>query len=191
MSSVFFDPVVGGDGSTVTDDSNASTGLAGGGHRTRFVPALAQMIAVANWVIGRVSAAASSASAAANSASAAAGYAAVVGSTTAGNDPVQMPANYMLGSAAYLNQTFLYGSATYDPPSLAAGVSTTTTVTVVGAELGDFVTLPSFSISMPLTVTAKVTAADTVTLNYANETAGTVDAASHTVYVEVKKRITP
>lgn len=47
MSSVTFSPSVGGDGSTVTDDSNATTGLDGGGHRTRFVPALAQVVAVA------------------------------------------------------------------------------------------------------------------------------------------------
>lgn len=53
MSSVFFDPAVGGDGSTVSDDSNPSTGLANGGHRTRFVAALAQVVAIANWVLGR------------------------------------------------------------------------------------------------------------------------------------------
>lgn len=53
MASVYFDPAVGGDGSTVTDDSNPSTGLAGGGHRARFVPALVQIVAIANWVLGR------------------------------------------------------------------------------------------------------------------------------------------
>lgn len=47
MSSVYFDPAAGGDGSTVTDDANAATGLANGGHRARFVPALAQTVAVA------------------------------------------------------------------------------------------------------------------------------------------------
>lgn len=39
MSSVTFHTVVGGDGSTVTDDSNPATGLDAGGHRVRFVPA--------------------------------------------------------------------------------------------------------------------------------------------------------
>ncbi len=48
MASVTFPPALGGDGSTVTDDSNPTTGLANGGHRARFVPALAQMVAVAN-----------------------------------------------------------------------------------------------------------------------------------------------
>lgn len=188
MSQVYFDPAVGGDGSTVSDDSNAGTGLANGGHRTRFIPALSQIVAIASWMLGKVSAAAGSASSAASSADLSAGYAATVGSTTAGNDPVQSPANYMLGSAAYINQTFLYASATYDPPSLAAGTSTTTTVAVAGAELGDFVQT-SANITMTLIVTGRVSAADTVTLTYVNPTAGAVDIGSHTAYVEVKKRI--
>jgi hypothetical protein len=36
-----------GDGSTVTDDADASTGLANGGHAKRFVPALAQTVIMA------------------------------------------------------------------------------------------------------------------------------------------------
>jgi hypothetical protein len=51
MASVTFPVNIGGNGSTVTDDSNTSTGLANGGHRTRFVPALSQMVAVANTVV--------------------------------------------------------------------------------------------------------------------------------------------
>jgi hypothetical protein len=51
MASVTFSAAVGGDGSTVTDDANISTGLADGGHRTRFVPALAQVVAVAGHVV--------------------------------------------------------------------------------------------------------------------------------------------
>jgi hypothetical protein len=53
MSSVQFDPSVGGDGSTVTDDSNPTTGLAAGGFRTRLVPAFLQFVNIANWVKGR------------------------------------------------------------------------------------------------------------------------------------------
>lgn len=53
MASVNFDNTVGGDGSTVTDDSSPVTGLAEGGHTTRFVPALAQVVAVAQWVKNR------------------------------------------------------------------------------------------------------------------------------------------
>lgn len=48
MSSVTFPTILGGDGSTVTDDSNPTTGLANGGHRTRFVPALTQIVNIAS-----------------------------------------------------------------------------------------------------------------------------------------------
>lgn len=68
MSSVYFDPALGGDGSTVSDDANPTTGLANGGHRTRFVPALSQTVSVAGFTVGRANAAATSASQAAASA---------------------------------------------------------------------------------------------------------------------------
>lgn len=51
MASVNFPPEVGGSGLTVTDDANPTTGLANGGHRARFVPALAQVVAVAEFVV--------------------------------------------------------------------------------------------------------------------------------------------
>ena len=51
MASVTFTPDVGGSGLTVTDDANPTTGLANGGHRARFVPALAQVVAVAQHVV--------------------------------------------------------------------------------------------------------------------------------------------
>lgn len=46
-NSVTFPPSLGGSGLTVTDDSSPTTGLANGGHRARFVPALSQVVAVA------------------------------------------------------------------------------------------------------------------------------------------------
>lgn len=72
MASVTFSASVGGNGSTVSDDGNPSTGLDAGGHRTRFVPALAQTVAVAAYTVGRATAAATSATNAASSASSAA-----------------------------------------------------------------------------------------------------------------------
>lgn len=63
---------VGGDGSTVTGDANPTTGLANGGHRKRFVNALAQVVAVASNTVTKATEAAASALAAANSATAAA-----------------------------------------------------------------------------------------------------------------------
>ena len=53
-NSVTFPVNLGGDGSTVTDDDNASTGLGNGGHRTRFVPAMGQVVAVANVLTQRL-----------------------------------------------------------------------------------------------------------------------------------------
>jgi len=64
MTSVTFDPALGGDGSTVSDDANPTTGLRNGGYRTRFVAALVQMVAM----VGFTKAQAQAASAAALSA---------------------------------------------------------------------------------------------------------------------------
>lgn len=51
VDSVTFLESVGGDGSTITGDANPTTGLANGGHRKRFVNALAQVVAVAQYVV--------------------------------------------------------------------------------------------------------------------------------------------
>lgn len=47
MASVTFPVELGGDGSTVSDDNNPTTGLGANGHRTRFVPSLAQTVQMA------------------------------------------------------------------------------------------------------------------------------------------------
>ena len=70
-NTVLFKTSVGGDGTLVTDDTNAITGLAAGGHRTRFVPALGQTIKVAEFVVSKAEAAANSAAASAASAASA------------------------------------------------------------------------------------------------------------------------
>lgn len=51
MASFYADPAIGGDGSTTTDDASPTTGLKKGGHRTRFVPALAQFVAMLSWFV--------------------------------------------------------------------------------------------------------------------------------------------
>lgn len=71
MASVTFSSAVGGDNSVVTDDSNATTGLANYGYTTRLVPAFGQIVAVANYTLGRAVAAAASETAAAASAASA------------------------------------------------------------------------------------------------------------------------
>ena len=80
------------------------------------------------------------------------------------------------------------GSKTWDPPSVpaqAAGVpgTTTTTVTLTGAVLGDFV-VAAFSLPLNgLRMVAEVTAADTVTVTLINTTAAAIDLASGTIKV--------
>jgi len=81
------------------------------------------------------------------------------------------------------------GSATYNPPSLNDGDGTTTTVTVTGAALGDFAEA-SFSNSLQgIMMTAFVSAADTVSVRFQNETGGILDLASGTLRARVRKAV--
>lgn len=83
-----------------------------------------------------------------------------------------------IGSLAWLSAT-----ATYDPPSLTAGTSATTTVTLSGAALGDTLAY-SFSLNLQsVDMTAWVSAINTVTVKFSNRTAGTVDLGSGTIKV--------
>lgn len=90
MASVTFPPALGGDGSTVTDDANVTTGLANGGHRARFVPSLSQAVTCmsgavsqATTQVGLATTQASNALASANSASASAASALSAATTNA------------------------------------------------------------------------------------------------------------
>lgn len=79
------------------------------------------------------------------------------------------------------------GSATYDPASLADGAGVTTTVTATGASLGDRATA-TFSLDLQgITLTAWVSAADTVSVRFQNESGGVLDLASGTLRVFVEK----
>jgi hypothetical protein len=82
-------------------------------------------------------------------------------------------------------QTFLIGSETKDFGSIADGNEETEEITVTGAALGDFV-LASMSIDVTdLTITASVTAANTVTVVVGNFTGGAIDLGSGTLTVKV------
>ena len=89
--------------------------------------------------------------------------------------------------AAYLAQAFgLFGSKTYNPGSLADGAGETTTVEVIGAALGNFA-VASFSVALAgVILHAWVSAADTVSVRFQNETGGTVDLASGTLRAWVR-----
>lgn len=82
----------------------------------------------------------------------------------------------------------LEGSATYNPPNLTPAATTTTTVTVSKAALGDAVVFVSFSLDLQgLIVTAYVSAADTVTVVLFNPTGGAINLASGTLRAGVRK----
>lgn len=73
----------------------------------------------------------------------------------------------------------------FDAGSIADGDEQAVDIAVVGAVLGDFV-LISFSIDiLDITLTAQVTAADTVTALFANNTGAGIDLASGTIAVRV------
>lgn len=93
-----------------------------------------------------------------------------------------------MGIIDAIHGKILTGSKTYDAASVAGAASTTTTVTVTGAALGDFVVGIALGLSAGgLTVTGYVSAADTVTVVLANNTASPVDLASTTLAVRVRK----
>jgi len=105
------------------------------------------------------------------------------------NDPDAMY-GWLLKLQERLVQDDLKGSATWDASSIADGDEEASTVTVTGAEVGDYA-IASLSIDISdLTLDAQVTAADTVTCVLANNTGGAIDLASATIYVRVFRRTT-
>lgn len=82
----------------------------------------------------------------------------------------------------------LTGSKTFDFPSVAAAAETTTTVTVTGAALGDFVVGVALGVSAGgLALSGYVSAANTVTVVARNNTGAAIDLASTTLSVRVRK----
>lgn len=76
-------------------------------------------------------------------------------------------------------------SVAYDPPTLAPGIIQSTTITLTGVRLGDFVVC-SFNKSLSGTrLWAEITSADTVTVYHQNPTTTTVDVASGAIAVKL------
>jgi hypothetical protein len=80
---------------------------------------------------------------------------------------------------------------TYDLASLADGVGTTATFTVTGVQApGTAPSRVSVSLGVDLqgiTVTGYVSAANTVAVRFQNESGGTLDLASTTIYIVVEE----
>jgi hypothetical protein len=153
MAIVTFPIELGGSGLVVSDDTDPTTGLRNGGYLTRFVPALQQTVAVAGFVVGQASAAASSASdasgfatAASGSALSAAGSAASAASLydqfddrilgpKSSNPTVDNDGNALLVGAMYFNtaamETRVWNGTSWQSASVNGG--TVSTLTVTGA----------------------------------------------------------
>jgi hypothetical protein len=87
------------------------------------------------------------------------------------------------------SNTFLV-RATLNADSLVDGAGDTDTVAVPGVALGDMVLSASLAVDVAgLIVTAYVSAADTVSIRFQNETGGTVDLASATLRMVVVRSI--
>lgn len=83
---------------------------------------------------------------------------------------------------------FISASKTWNPPAILDGDEDVNSVTVTGAVVGDFASA-SFSIDVnDLNLTARVISADTVECQFSNNTGGTVNLNSGTVYVRVGKK---
>lgn len=111
------------------------------------------------------------------------------GNNVRGLDTTQAPSNAMLGTGAYLDQTWIYASTTWDAPSVANGAQTLTVVTVPGADIGDKLLL-SASIGLGgLDLHGDITAQDTVKLYLSNLTGASVDLPSATYYITILKQM--
>lgn len=78
------------------------------------------------------------------------------------------------------------GSKTYNPGTVADGAADSTTVTCTGARMG-MIAAAAISVDQAgVMLTAYVSAADTVTVRYQNESGSAVDLASHTLRVEAR-----
>lgn len=95
----------------------------------------------------------------------------------------------LVGATSLVTLEQLFGKATYDPPSLTDGNGATTTVTVTGAAVGDEAQAAFSNALQGITVTAWVSATNTVSVRFQNETGGTLDLASGTLRAFVTPRV--
>jgi len=92
-------------------------------------------------------------------------------------------------TAGQIEPGLLWGSETWDVGSIDDGNELTNDVTVTGAALGDFATASLSLDSLDLTLTAEVTAANTVTAVLGNFTGAGVDVLTPDLLVRVDKKV--
>lgn len=94
----------------------------------------------------------------------------------------------ILSRVERFTESFIQTEVTYNPANLADGARAETDVTINGAAPGDFA-LASFSVdTQGIDLHAQVTAANTATVVFQNETGGAIDLASGTLRVLVIRR---
>lgn len=103
--------------------------------------------------------------------------------------PVEADGGITIGSTGTKVTSILYGSATWNPPSVATGAFTSTTVTVTGAAVGDPAVVGDTDASQVAGafLKARVSAANTVTVELYNFTGSALDLVGGTVKVVVIK----
>jgi len=92
-----------------------------------------------------------------------------------------------LESKYYQNNNIIDASITYDPPSLTTTTSITTTLDVMGVNIGDFVIASFSNVLQGINLFAEVTAQDIVTVTFSNQTGNTIDLNSGILRVKVFK----
>lgn len=84
----------------------------------------------------------------------------------------------------YASSNIAYVKVAYDPSSIPAGQTTTTTVMVYGANVGDLVAAAFSQYNADIEISAVVSAANTVTVKFKNTGTVAVDLASGTLVVK-------
>ena len=105
---------------------------------------------------------------------------------TGSNSPVGWKYNGTSWDA--FGEIILNASQDWDPPSIAAGGITSTSLTVTGAALGDFVSLSLATNLSGLVLSGYVSAANTVFVHLANPTGSTVNVGSSTLRIRIHKQ---
>jgi hypothetical protein len=178
--SVTFSTAIGGDGSTVTDDDNATTGLRDGGWRTRFVPCFTNQVSIANYVVTKAGEAAASQTAAGSSATSASTSASTAttkaseASTSATNAATSASNASTSASTASTQATNAASSASSASGSATSAAGSATTATT---QAGIATTQATNAATSASTATTQATNASTSATNAASS--ATSAAASY------------